>query len=79
MARKLRVYVLKNGGAAKTKGPETFHDNLVLDISRSSLLPDVLARPPETANFKLAGDELLELRIYVDKSIVEIFAYDSAI
>lgn len=70
------IRYLKNGGAVKTKGPETFHDNLVLDISRSSLLPDVLARPPETANFKLADDELLELRIFVDKSIVEIFAND---
>ncbi len=70
------IRYLRNDGAVKSKGPETFHDNLVLDISCSSLLPDVLARPPETANFKLAADKLLELRIFVDKSIVEIFAHD---
>lgn len=68
------IRYLRNGGAVKTKGPETFHDTLVIDTCRSSLLPDVLARPPEIANFKLGNDELLELRIFVDKSIVEIFA-----
>ena len=34
----------------------------------------MLARPPETANFKLDDNELLELRIFVDTSILEIFA-----
>ena len=68
------IRYLRNGEAVKTKGPETFHDALVIDTCRTSLLPDVLARPPETARFKLDDGELLELRIFVDKSIVEIFA-----
>jgi len=68
------IRYLRNGGAVKTKGPETWHDVLVIDTCRTSLLPEVLARPPETANFKLADDELLELRIFIDKSIVEVFA-----
>ena len=65
---------LKNGGTVKSKGPETWHDIVILDIGRSSLLPDVLPRPPETANFKLGEDEVLELRIFVDRGIVELFA-----
>ena len=68
------IRYLRNGGAVKTKGPETFHDALVIDTCRTSLLPKVLARPPETAHFDLEDGELLELRIFVDKSILEIFA-----
>jgi beta-fructofuranosidase len=47
---------------------------LMLDPGRSSLLPDVLARPPEVAPFDLAKGELLELRVFVDRSVVEVFA-----
>ena len=49
-------------------------DALVLDCSRSSLLPDVLARSPEVAPFELEEGEPLRLRIFIDKSVVEVFA-----
>ena len=49
-------------------------DALVMDNSRSSLLPDVFARPPEVAPFQLEPGEPLRLRIFVDRSIVEVFA-----
>ena len=68
------IRYLRDGGAVKTKGPETFHDALVVDTCRTSLLPDVLARPPETAHFDLEDGELLELRVFVDRSILEVFA-----
>ena len=68
------IRFLRNGGAVKTKGPETWHDVIVIDTCRASLHPEVLARPPEIANFKLAQEELLELRIYIDTSILEVFA-----
>ena len=68
------IRYLRNGGAVKTKGPETWHDALVIDTCRTSLLPEVLARPPETARFKLEEGEVLELRIFVDTSILEVFA-----
>ena len=38
------------------------------------MLKEVLARPPETARFKLGDGELLELRIFIDTSILEVFA-----
>ena len=68
------IRYLQNGGAVKTKGPETWHDIIVLDTCRSSVHPEVLARPPEFGNFKLGDGEILELRIFVDTSIVEVFA-----
>ncbi len=49
-------------------------DSLItLDSSYSSTLPDVRSRAPETAPVYLAPDEPLRLRIFVDKSVVEVF------
>jgi beta-fructofuranosidase len=36
-------------------------------------LPDVNFRPPETAPVLLAPEEKLKLRVFIDKSIVEVF------
>ena len=49
-------------------------DALVIDSSRSSLLPDVLPRPPEVAPLELDEGEPLKLRVFIDKSVVEVFA-----
>ena len=45
-----------------------------IDSSRSSILPDARPRIPETAGVYLAGDERLRLRVFVDRSVVEVFA-----
>ena len=47
-----------------------------LDTSYSSTLPGALSRPPETAPIVLEDDEPLRLRVFVDKSIVEMFVND---
>ena len=44
-----------------------------LDGSRSTTLPDVWIRPPERANLA-RGAEPLKLRIFIDRSLVEVFA-----
>ncbi|MSU73363.1 MAG: glycoside hydrolase family 32 protein [Opitutus sp.] len=44
-----------------------------LDTSRSSLAPDVKSRPPETAQAEMAPDEPLKVRVFVDRSVVEVF------
>jgi beta-fructofuranosidase len=51
-----------------------FHRRSVisLDSTRSSTLPDVLTRPPETAEFE-RGNEPLRLRVFLDRSVVEVF------
>ena len=47
---------------------------LCIDTSRSSTLPDALSRPPEQAPVWLAPGETLSLRVFVDRSVVEVFA-----
>ncbi len=50
-------------------------DSLItLDNARSSELPDVLSRAPETAPVYVGPDEPLALRIFIDRSVVEVFA-----
>ncbi|MGA0315771.1 MAG: GH32 C-terminal domain-containing protein, partial [Alphaproteobacteria bacterium] len=47
---------------------------LSIDTSRSSILPDALSRPPEQAPIWLLPSEPLCLRVFVDRSVVEVFA-----
>ena len=47
-----------------------------IDSSRSSLLPDVSLRAPETGSISVKSGDLLQLRIFIDKSVVEVFAGD---
>ena len=47
---------------------------LTLDTSYSSLLPGALSRAPETAPLLLEDGEMLRLRVFIDHSVVEVFA-----
>jgi beta-fructofuranosidase len=70
-----RISFLRKAHLPKYRDGESYQqDALVLDVSRSSLLPEVLARPPEVAPFELKEGEALELRIFIDRSVVEVFA-----
>jgi len=51
-----------------------FSSVITIDNSRSSILPDVRSRVPETAQFMLHKDEPLRLRVFIDRSVVEVFA-----
>ena len=44
-----------------------------LDGSSSSILPDVWVRPPELAKMERKPDETLKLRVFIDRSVVEVF------
>ena len=46
---------------------------VTLDTSYSSTAAGVRSRAPETADVRLQPDEPLELRVFVDRSIVEVF------
>ncbi len=50
--------------------------SLQIDVSASSLRGDVFARSPEIGPIDLADGEALTLRVFVDRSIVEVFAND---
>lgn len=47
---------------------------ITLTTAFSSIASDVRSRPPEIASFSLDKDETLKLRIFIDKSVVEVFA-----
>ncbi len=46
---------------------------LTIDASLASTLPNIRTRPPESASFYMAPNEPLELRVFVDRSVVEVF------
>lgn len=49
-------------------------DSLItIDTAYASTLPDALARAPETAPVYLGLEEPLQLRVFIDKSVVEVF------
>jgi len=47
---------------------------LIIDVSQASLDPEVASRSPEVGPLYLEEGELLRLRIFIDRSIVEVFA-----
>lgn len=62
----------------RSDGWTRFHDSrdslVVLDTSYSSELPDVECRAPEVAPVYLPPGETLKLRVFIDRSVVEVFA-----
>jgi len=52
---------------------ESFDSLVALDTSYSSELPDAGSRAPEMAPVFLAPGEPLKLRVFVDRSVVEVF------
>jgi beta-fructofuranosidase len=57
-----------------TRHAESRDSLVVIDSSCSSELTDVQSRAPETAPVYLAPGETLKLRVFIDKSVVEVFA-----
>ena len=53
--------------------PARQESQITLDTAYASELPDVRSRAPETAPVYLEGDEPLHLRIFIDRSVVEVF------
>ena len=49
------------------------HSLITIESSFSSTLPDVLSRAPETAPVLLEPGETVKLRVFIDKSILEVF------
>jgi beta-fructofuranosidase len=58
----------------RSRGGRPGHDSLItIDTSYSSSLPDVRSRAPETAPVYLPDGEPLRLRVFIDRSVVEVF------
>lgn len=67
-AEQTRISLYHKGGSRRQ------FSSLQIDISAASLRSDVFARTPETGPFDLEEGELLKLRVFIDRSIVEVFA-----
>jgi beta-fructofuranosidase len=68
-----RIAFYRERGFADRFGGGGRQSLISLDTSYSSVAADVTCRAPETAPVFLAADEALELRVFVDRSIVEVF------
>ena len=53
--------------------PVRYESVIMIDNSRASTLSDALSRPPESAPVLIESDEPVRLRIFVDRSVVEVF------
>ncbi|MAE64991.1 MAG: glycosyl hydrolase family 32 domain protein [Phycisphaeraceae bacterium] len=81
-SREVGLYVFRApDGAERTRisllhreGQRPGTSRLQIDATESSLREDVYGRPPEAGPFELDEGEPLHLRIFVDRSIVEVFA-----
>jgi len=70
-----RVQVLPTPPApASRPAPATRESQIILETTSASLFPDVMPRNPEIAPIRLEKGETLKLRIFIDKSVVEVFA-----
>ena len=67
-----RILFFKDRGF-RNRALNTQKSLITIDSSRSSILPDVRTRAPETGSVSIAPDETLKLRVFVDKSVVEVF------
>ncbi|MFN0125568.1 MAG: glycoside hydrolase family 32 protein [Verrucomicrobiales bacterium] len=47
---------------------------LMIDVSQASLSPDVASRTPEVGPLWLNDGEPLHLRVFIDRSVIEVFA-----
>jgi beta-fructofuranosidase len=69
-----RIMFFKDRGFRGRESAGARQKSLIsIDTAYSSLLPDVLSRAPETAPVVLGQGERLQLRVFVDKSVVEVF------
>ena len=84
-AREVGLYVLRSpDGAERTRISLYPNDHrsrsdtcsLQIDVSESSLSGDVWARSSEIGPFVMSEGEPLELRVFIDRSVIEVFAND---
>ena len=81
-ARALRLRVLRSDDLAEytdiniymSVGAKIPHNAVTIDTLVSSLCPDVRGRVPETACFDADEDGTMNLRVVIDKCMIEVFA-----
>jgi beta-fructofuranosidase len=74
-----RISIYPQGGYRRHETPrrgDAREGMIVLDNARSSVLAQAQSRPPEQARFILEKDEPIRLRVFIDRSVVEVFVND---
>jgi beta-fructofuranosidase len=70
-----RIAFYRDRGLHDRSGSNRGRQSLItIDSSHASLAADVLSRAPETAPVYLDSEEPLRLRVFIDRSVVEVFA-----
>jgi beta-fructofuranosidase len=67
------AFFKERGYRDRTRRPHRYQSLVTIDSSYASILPDVRSRAPETAPVCLARNEPLTLRVFLDRSVVEVF------
>jgi len=82
-AREVGLNVFRSPDAREMTSVSLFMDGwprdenareLMIDVSKASLNPDVYARSPEVGPVTIKDGETIKLRIFLDRSIIEVFA-----
>ena len=68
-----KTQAMNASSAAMQRVPQRYDSLISIDTSYSSVLPEALSRAPETAPVYLEDDEPLQLRVFIDRSVVEVF------
>ncbi len=68
-----RIALYRNRGYRDRTGRRGQQSLVTIDSSYASTAADVVCRAPETAPVSLGAEERLELRVFVDRSVVEVF------
>lgn len=68
-----KTAAMNASSAAMQKLPQRYESMITIDTSYSSTLPEALSRAPETAPVFIGPDEVLQLRVFIDRSVVEVF------
>ena len=69
-----KTLAMNASSAAMASLAQRYESLISIDSSYSSLLPEALSRAPETAPVFLEDDEPLRLRVFIDRSVVEVYA-----
>ena len=68
-----KTKAMNASSAAMAALPQRYESLISIDTSYSSTAPDALSRAPETAPIFLEADEPLQLRVFIDRSVVEVY------
>ena len=68
-----RTTAMNASSVAMQNLPTRYESVITIDTSYSSTLPEALSRAPESAPVFIEPDEPLRLRVFIDRSVIEVF------